>query len=79
MSGDFSPESYLKSNSWKELHQSFEECKQQLQHEIDTREMLSKVNTDSIELYLRVPLNKNNIVFDYLIEKMSYFFISIAL
>ena len=43
MSGDFSPESYLKSNSWKELHQSFEECKQQLQHEIDTREMLSKV------------------------------------
>ena len=51
MSGDFSPESYLKSNSWKELHQSFEECKQQLQHEMDTREMLSKVDIDSIELF----------------------------
>ena len=56
MSGEFSPESYLKSNSWKELHQSFEECKQQLQHEMDTREMLSKVETDSIELFLQVPL-----------------------
>ena len=55
MSGDFSPESYLKSNSWKELHQSFEECKQQLQHEMDTREMLSKVDIDSIELFAQDP------------------------
>ena len=67
MSGDFSPESYLKSNSWKELHQSFEECKQQLQHEMDTREMLSKVDIDSIELFAQ---DQRNILFEYLIENI---------
>jgi hypothetical protein len=43
MSGDLSPGIDFKSNSWKELNDSFEECKKQLQHEMETREMLGKV------------------------------------
>ena len=43
MSEDLSPGIDLKSNSWKELNDSFEECKKQLQREMETREMLGKV------------------------------------
>ena len=43
MSEDLSPGIDVKSNSWKELNDSFEECKKQLQREMETREMLGKV------------------------------------
>ena len=45
MSGELVPDIDIKTNltPLKELHQSFEDSKQQLQHEIETRDMLLKV------------------------------------